>query len=75
MGNDGEIIVRQIRSSTNSTVEFGLVPAEHWFQPEWVDEERATKSRQKMQKMGVKYGGTLTLCTCLWFPELIFSDE
>ena len=38
-------------------VEFGLVPAEHWYQPNWIDEEKATASRNKMVEDGVIYGG------------------
>jgi alpha 1,2-mannosyltransferase len=42
---------------TDSQVEFGLIPREHWFQPDWIDEERATAERNKMAADNVIYGG------------------
>ncbi|KAG1810434.1 glycosyltransferase family 15 protein [Suillus plorans] len=46
-----------IRALTNATVEFGLIPPHHWHQPSWIDEERASKSRDDMIKNDVIYGG------------------
>ena len=37
---------------------FALVPREHWFQPDWIDEERATKGREKMVQDNIIYGGS-----------------
>ena len=42
---------------TYSKVEFGVIPHDHWFQPEWIDEERASKERKKMEAAAVIYGG------------------
>ena len=41
----------------STTAEYGLIPHEHWFQPDWIDEEKATKDRQVMEKENVIYGG------------------
>ncbi len=38
-------------------MEFGLIPREHWFQPDWIDEERAKASRDQMVTENVIYGG------------------
>jgi hypothetical protein len=46
---------------TDSQVEFGLIPREHWFQPDWIDEERATAERNKMAADNVIYGG-MSIC-------------
>ncbi|TRM59913.1 nucleotide-diphospho-sugar transferase [Schizophyllum amplum] len=47
----------RVLALTSAPVEFGLIPAEHWNQPGWIDEGRALASRKKMQKDGVMYGG------------------
>ncbi|KAI7907068.1 glycolipid 2-alpha-mannosyltransferase-domain-containing protein [Cokeromyces recurvatus] len=41
--------------SSETDLNFGLVPREHWGYPEWVDEERTTKTRQEMND--AKKGG------------------
>ncbi|KAK7014851.1 glycosyltransferase family 15 protein [Favolaschia claudopus] len=49
----------RIRAVTNSPVQFGLIPHDHWFQPDWIDETRASAARAEMQKNNVIYGGSL----------------
>ncbi|KAJ7723722.1 glycolipid 2-alpha-mannosyltransferase-domain-containing protein [Mycena olivaceomarginata] len=49
---------RSIFALTKNKVEFGLIPKEHWYQPEWIDEERARASR-KMEEEHVIYGGSV----------------
>lgn len=49
----------RIRNIISSKVEFGLIPKEHWYQPEWIDEEKATAGREKMIKDKVIYGGSV----------------
>ncbi|KAH8833878.1 glycosyltransferase family 15 protein [Flagelloscypha sp. PMI_526] len=44
---------------TNSKVEFGLIPRDHWYQPSWIDEERAKKAREDMKTKNVPYGDNL----------------
>lgn len=38
-------------------VSYGLIPEEHWYQPAWIDEEKAAASRAQMVAEGVIYGG------------------
>ncbi|PPQ69123.1 hypothetical protein CVT26_003571, partial [Gymnopilus dilepis] len=45
---------------TPAKVEFGLIPKEHWYQPDWIDEERAKKSREKMVEDNIIYGGSVS---------------
>lgn len=40
-------------------MQFGLIPSEHWKQPAWIDEEKATASRVKMMSQGIIYAGTV----------------
>jgi hypothetical protein len=46
---------------TKSKVEFGLVPAEHWNQPHWINETKASLARQRLLKNGVAYGGEFVM--------------
>ncbi|KAI0354535.1 glycosyltransferase family 15 protein [Trametes cingulata] len=41
-------------------VTFGQIPREHWFQPGWVDEERARAGREKMVQDNIIYGGSVS---------------
>ena len=38
-------------------VEFGLIPAEHWSYPAWIDQQRAKRSREEYVKNDIIYGG------------------
>jgi len=51
---------KRISNVVSGEVIFGLVPREHWFQPESIDEEKATESRNKMASDGIIYGGSLS---------------
>ena len=42
---------------TDSKVEFGLIPKDHWFQPASIDEERPSAARKDMVQNNVIYGG------------------
>ncbi|THH16350.1 hypothetical protein EW146_g4283 [Bondarzewia mesenterica] len=44
---------------TDAKIEFGLIPRDHWFQPDWIDEEKATAARDQMAADKVIYGGSL----------------
>ncbi|KAG0707728.1 glycosyltransferase family 15 protein [Suillus ampliporus] len=48
-----------IQALTNTTVEFGVIPSDHWRQPSWIDEDRATESRDEMVRNNVIYGGSV----------------
>ncbi|KAF7341241.1 Glycosyltransferase family 15 protein [Mycena venus] len=50
---------RRIRNLTPSRVEFGVIPKEHWYQPDWIDKDKARKEMDKMRMQNVKYGGDL----------------
>lgn len=46
-------------------MEFGLIPHEFWYQPSWIDEEKATAARKQMVADNIIYGGEL-----LWRLDL-----
>jgi alpha 1,2-mannosyltransferase len=49
---------RRVTELTDAPVEFGLIPPDHWHQPDWIDEGKASASRAEMTKNNVIYGGT-----------------
>jgi hypothetical protein len=50
-----------ISQVTNASVQFGLVPPEHWNQPPWIDEDRASAERDELVSKNIIYGGK---CLC-----------
>lgn len=38
----------------STKAEYGVIPPEHWYQPEWIDEERAAKGRLALQQKQVR---------------------
>ncbi|KAJ3514835.1 hypothetical protein NLJ89_g2142 [Agrocybe chaxingu] len=49
----------RVRVLTDAPIEFGLIPPEHWYQPDWIDEEKATKGRSNMMAQGIIYAGSV----------------
>ncbi|KAK7467143.1 hypothetical protein VKT23_004202 [Stygiomarasmius scandens] len=49
----------RVTGLTDAQVQFGLIPAEHWYQPDSIDEAKATASRNEMVKNNVIYGGSV----------------
>ncbi|KAG6814354.1 hypothetical protein H0H92_010939 [Tricholoma furcatifolium] len=52
-----ESFKKRVAKLTDAKVEFGVIPKEHWVQPDSIDENRASESRANMVKNGVIYGG------------------
>ncbi|KAJ6473408.1 alpha-1,2-mannosyltransferase [Mycena vitilis] len=50
---------RKVQAQSLARVEFGIIPREHWYQPDWIDNGKAQVAMQKMQRMNVKYGGSI----------------
>jgi len=49
----------RVTELTDAKVQFGLIPNDHWVQPAWIDESKATAARQKMIENNVIYGGSV----------------
>jgi alpha 1,2-mannosyltransferase len=59
--NDAEFddnFKNRLRVLVSGEVTFATVPKDHWEQPDWIDEEKATAERKKMTDEGVIYGGS-----------------
>ena len=57
---------RQISAAIAGPVTFGLIPQEHWYQPDWIDEEKASASRDDMVANNVIYGGASRYAFAIW---------
>ncbi|KAJ7472203.1 glycosyltransferase family 15 protein [Mycena latifolia] len=51
---------RRVNAVASGTVSYGVVPREHWVQPDWIDEDRATKGRDQLVAENVIYGGSVS---------------
>ncbi|KZS90708.1 glycosyl transferase [Sistotremastrum niveocremeum HHB9708] len=50
----------RIRDVVSGEVEFGLIPKEHWFQPEDIDEKRAYRGRWELIMKGIIYADSVS---------------
>jgi hypothetical protein len=48
---------------TNSKTSYGLIPHDHWYQPDWIDENRAKAARDEMERQQVRF---LLMTARLW---------
>lgn len=46
------------QSMTQADVHYGLIPAEHWGYPDFIDQKRAAEQRKQMEKKKVMFGGS-----------------
>ncbi|KAJ7940624.1 glycosyltransferase family 15 protein [Mycena leptocephala] len=46
-----------VASDQDAPISFGLIPREHWVQPDWIDEDRARRGRLQMMTQRIIYGG------------------
>ncbi|KAI1793681.1 glycosyltransferase family 15 protein [Ganoderma leucocontextum] len=51
----------KMSSAISGPVSFGLIPKEHWYQPDWIDEEKAAAGRAQMEADNVVYGGEISV--------------
>ncbi|KAJ7740102.1 glycolipid 2-alpha-mannosyltransferase-domain-containing protein [Mycena metata] len=54
---------RRLNAVASGEVFYGQVPREHWVQPDWVDEDRATKGREQLVADNVICGGSVSYRT------------
>jgi len=51
---------KRVSVIASSSIEFGRIPHDDWFQPDWIDEKKATMSRNKMAEDQVIYGDSVS---------------
>ncbi|KAK7025978.1 hypothetical protein VNI00_015808 [Paramarasmius palmivorus] len=49
----------RVTSATSAPVSFGLIPREHWYQPDWIDEDKARMGREKMEAQKIIYADSV----------------
>ncbi|KAJ7226807.1 glycosyltransferase family 15 protein, partial [Mycena pura] len=54
-------------------VSYGTVPKEHWCQPDWNDEDRATKGRERLVSENDIYGGSVSYRNMCRFTSGFFK--
>ncbi|KAJ6479342.1 glycosyltransferase family 15 protein [Mycena vulgaris] len=67
-----EIFKQSVGTLTQNTIEFGLIPHEHWHQPDWIDEAKARAAREQMVRDNVIYGGSVPYRNMLRFNAGFF---
>ncbi|KAI8977740.1 glycosyltransferase family 15 protein [Trametes punicea] len=50
----------RVSNVINGEATFGQIPREHWYQPDWIDEDRARAGREKMVQDNIIYGGSVS---------------
>lgn len=54
------ILCRRVSVLTTASISFGLIPRDHWYQPNWIDEAKAKESRDNMVEKNIIYGGSVS---------------
>ncbi|KAJ7736012.1 glycosyltransferase family 15 protein [Mycena maculata] len=67
---------KRISALTHAPVHFGIIPHDWWFQPDWIDEEKATEGRKKMEEQGIIYAGSVSYRNmCRFNSGFFFKHE
>ncbi|KAF9467497.1 glycosyltransferase family 15 protein [Collybia nuda] len=67
---------QRISLMTSSLTEFGVIPSQHWNQPDWIDEEKAKKFRDKLVEQDIIYGGSVSYRNmCRFNSGFFFKQE
>ena len=48
---------RTVRAHTNATIEFGLIPVEHWSVPAWIDDAKLNSTLNYFASLGINTKG------------------
>lgn len=51
------LLCRRVSQLVSGNVSFGVIPAEHWNQPDWIDEDHARDGRNRLMAQNIIYGG------------------
>ncbi|KAJ9104391.1 hypothetical protein QFC20_004527 [Naganishia adeliensis] len=63
---------------TNAKCHYGVIENDHWNQPDWIDEDKATAAREEMIRKKVIYGHRPSVkffCDLAYDPFLVMQDE
>lgn len=48
---------RRVSNVIKGPITFGVIEHDHWYQPVWINEDRAREGREKMVADDIIYGG------------------
>ncbi|KAJ7699463.1 nucleotide-diphospho-sugar transferase, partial [Mycena olivaceomarginata] len=66
----------RISALSRAPMEFGVIPHDWWFQPDWIDETRAAAGREKMEDQGIIYAGSVSYRNmCRFNSGFFFKHE
>lgn len=51
-----DVFIKYTSELTNSKCHYGLIEPDHWHQPDWIDEQKASAAREEMIRKQVIYG-------------------
>ncbi|KAF8228856.1 glycosyltransferase family 15 protein [Tricholoma matsutake] len=51
---------KRVAVLTDAPIQFGLIPVDHWIQPLWINETKASAARESMAKTGVIYADSVS---------------
>ncbi|KAJ6471216.1 glycosyltransferase family 15 protein [Mycena vulgaris] len=67
---------KRISALTHAKIEFGVIPHDWWFQPSWIDEDKATEARKKMSEQGIIYADSVSYRNmCRFNSGFFFKHE
>jgi hypothetical protein len=52
--------ISRVKNLISGEAHFGLIPRDHWYQPDWIDEDLAAAGRKKLVRQKVIYGGSVS---------------
>ncbi|KDQ60809.1 glycosyltransferase family 15 protein [Jaapia argillacea MUCL 33604] len=71
-----EDFVSRVKVLTDAPMSFGVIPREHWVQPDWIDEQQAAQSRMRMTWQGIIYAGSVSYRNmCRFNSGFFFKHE
>ena len=50
-------MIRRTSQLVSGNASYGVIPHDHWNQPEWIDEEKARAGRNRLMAQNIIYGG------------------
>ncbi|THH10402.1 hypothetical protein EW145_g1357 [Phellinidium pouzarii] len=55
-----ENFIQRTSQLVSGNISFGVIPHDHWVQPDWIDENRARDGRNRLMAQNVIYGGSIS---------------
>jgi len=71
-----EEFIQRTSQLTSGKTQYGVIPHDHWNQPDWVDEDKARSGRNKLMAQNIIYGGSVSYRNmCRFNSGFFFKHE